>query len=67
MRIYYCYKCGDRTEVPKNTVEQCKCGRVFGSTGKISDLINMRNTLAKTTTIEFSETTFDESVEKMRR
>ena len=65
MRIYYC-QCGTRTEVSANEMKECTCGKVFGTSGKISDYINMRNTLAHTTKIEFSESTVDESVKKMK-
>ena len=61
MRIYYC-TCGARIEVPNNKVEQCKCGKVFGSGAKISDHINMRNTWSGTTKVEFSQTTIDEDI-----
>ena len=63
MRIYYC-KCGTRTEVPKEEVKQCKCGKVFGSGAKISDGINMRNTWSGTTKVEFSQTTIDEDIKQ---
>ena len=43
MRIYYC-QCGIRTEVSKDEVKQCECGKVFGASSKISDYINMRTT-----------------------
>jgi len=62
MRIYYCSKCSRKTEVPKNVVKQCKCGNVFGTTGKVSDHINMRNTWSSQTKVEFSQTTMDEDI-----
>ena len=40
MRIYYC-SCGIRTEVPKGVVKECECGKVFGTSGKISNYINL--------------------------
>ena len=67
MRIYYCSKCGAKTEVSKDTSKQCECGRVLGATGKISDHINMRTTWSGTTEIEFATTTMDKSIEKMNR
>ena len=60
-RIYYC-QCGTRTKIPKGIVKQCECGKVFGTSGKISDYINMRNTMSGTTKVEFSQTTIDEDI-----
>ena len=61
MRIYYC-QCGIRTEVPKGVVKQCECGKVFGTSGKISDQINMRTTWSGQTQVEFSQTTIDQDI-----
>ena len=66
MRIYYCSKCGGRTEVPKNSSKECDCGRVFGGrASKISDHINMRTTWSGQTKIEFNSSTVEESVKSM--
>ena len=67
MRIYYCSKCSRKTEVPKNVVKQCKCGNVFGTTGKVSDHINMRTTLSGTTKMEFTQTTMDADIAERNR
>jgi|TARA_R100000084_G_C4605248_1_gene125253 uncharacterized Zn finger protein len=67
MRIYYCSKCSRKTEVPKNTTKQCKCGKVFGSSSKISDHINMRTTLSGTTKMEFTQTTMDADIAERNR
>ena len=64
MRIYYCHKCGAKTEVPKDISKQCECGRVFGTTGKISDRINMRTTWCGQTKVEFNQTTMDEDIKQ---
>jgi hypothetical protein len=66
MKIYYC-QCGGKIEVLNRVGEKCKCGKLFGKTGKISDYINMRNTLSGTTKMEFNETTMEESAESMRK
>ncbi len=66
MRIYYC-QCGIRTEVPANEIKQCNCGKVFGTTGNISDHINMRKTWSATTAVEFSQTTMDEDIKQRNR
>lgn len=67
MRIYYCSKCSRKTEVPKNVVKQCKCGNVFGTTGKISDHINMRTTWSGQTQVEFTQTTMDADIAERNR
>ena len=61
MRIYYC-QCGQRTEVQTGEAKQCKCGKVFGTSDKSSNYINMRNTLSGTTKIEFNHTSMDEDI-----
>tara|TARA_Y100000593_G_C4288588_1_gene326989 strand:+ start:408 stop:614 length:207 start_codon:yes stop_codon:yes gene_type:complete len=66
MRIYYC-QCGKRTEVQTNEIKECSCGKVFGSSAKISDHINMRTTWSSTTKIEFSESTVDKSIAAMNK
>ena len=63
MRIYYC-QCGMRTEVPTNEIKQCKCGKIFGSTYKASNYINMRTTWSGQTKVEFSQTTIDEDIKQ---
>ena len=62
MRIYYCSKCSRKTEVPKNVDKQCECGNVFGSSGKISNHINMRTTWSGQTKVEFNQTTMDADI-----
>ena len=66
MRIYYC-QCGTKTEVKSGEAKQCDCGKVFGTSGKISDYINMRNTWSGQTQVEFNTTTVDKSIEAMNR
>jgi hypothetical protein len=61
MRIYYC-ECGERTEVSKGEIKQCKCNKVFGSGAKVSDHINMRKTWSGTTRLEFSQTTMEQDI-----
>ena len=61
MRIYFC-QCGEKTEVQTGEAKQCKCGKVFGTSGKISDYINMRNTRSGQTKVEFSQTTIDQDI-----
>ena len=66
MRIYYC-ECGKRTEVLREKIPECECGKVFGVTGKLSDYINMRKTWSGQTKVEFSKTTIDKDIEERNR
>ena len=63
MRIYYC-ECGNRIETIKNVVKQCECGKLFGTTGTVSDHINMRTTWSGQTQVEFNQTTMDEDIKE---
>ena len=64
MRTYFC-GCGNKVDINKGESKECQCGKVFGSTGSISNYINMRKTLSGTTKIEFNESTMDQSIRKM--
>ena len=66
MKIIYC-QCGKKTELQKGEAKQCKCGKVFGVSGDISDYINMRNTWSGQTKVEFSQTTMDEDIAQRNR
>ena len=61
MKIIYC-QCGKKTELQKGEAKQCKCGKVFGTSSKISDHINMRTTWSGQTKVEFSQTTIDQDI-----
>jgi len=61
MRTYYC-DCGSSVEVIPEKLPECKCGKVFGGSGRISDHINMRNTWSGQTKVEFSQTTIDKDI-----
>ena len=68
MRTYYC-KCGEKVEVIKNVVGQCKCGELFG-TGKgfkTSNHVNMRTTWSGQTKVEFNQTTMDKDIADRNR
>ena len=65
MKIYFCI-CGNKVEINKNETKECDCGKVFGSSGSLSDYINMRKTLSGTTKMEFNTVTVDESIERMK-
>ena len=61
MRTYYCI-CGDKSESVPGKITECKCGKVFGITGKVSNHINMRSTWSGQTQVEFSHKTMDEDI-----
>jgi len=61
MKIFYC-ECGEKSEVIKHVVTQCGCGKLFGTSGKVSDHINMRTTWSGQTKVEFSQTTIDKDI-----
>jgi len=61
MRTYYCI-CGDKSESVPGKITECKCGKVFGITGKVSNHINMRSTWSGQTQVEFSQKTMDEDI-----
>ena len=61
MRTYYCI-CGGRVKEVPGKISECKCGKVFGIKGKVSDHINMRNTWSGQTQVEFSQTTMDKDI-----
>ena len=65
MRTFYC-ECGGKAEEISGKPTKCKCGKIFGISGNISDYINMRNTPSGNTKIEFSHQTQEETVKKLR-
>ena len=62
MRTYWCDECEKCADIDIKVSSECKCGKVFGSTGKISNHINMRNTWSGQTKVEFSQTTMDKDI-----
>ena len=61
MKIYYCI-CGNKAEEIPGKITECKCGKIFGVTGKLSDYINMRKTWSGQTKVEFSTTTIEQDI-----
>ena len=61
MRTYYCI-CGGKAEEIPGKISKCKCGKVFGIKGKVSNHINMRTTWSGQTQVEFSQTTMDADI-----
>jgi hypothetical protein len=66
MRTYYCI-CGGRVKEVPGKISECKCGKVFGIKGKVSDHINMRNTWSGQTKVEFSQTTMEKDIADRNR
>ena len=64
---YYCEDCKKCVDFERNVAPVCKCGRLFGVKGNISDYINMRKTWSGQTKVEFSQTTIDEDIKQMNR
>ena len=62
MRTYWCEICEECVDVDMKVSSECKCGKVFGVSGNISDHINMRNTWSGQTKVEFSQTTIDKDI-----
>ena len=61
---YYCEDCKKCVDFERHTAPVCKCGRLFGAKGNISDYINMRKTWSGQTKVEFSQTTIDEDIKQ---
>ena len=62
MRTYWCDDCKKCVDINIKKLPECKCGKVFGVSGNISDYINMRTTWSGQTKVEFSQTTIDEDI-----
>ena len=62
MRTYWCNDCEKTVDVDMKVSSECKCCKVFGVSGNISDHINMRNTWSGQTKVEFSQTTIDKDI-----
>ena len=67
MRTYYCEDCEKCVDIDMKKLPECKCGKIFGVSGNISDYINMRNTWSGQTKVEFSQTTMDEDIAQRNR
>ena len=65
MRTYWCNDCEKCVDVDMEKSPECKCGKVFGTQGNISDYINMRTTWSGQTKMEFNTRTIGSSIEKM--
>ena len=43
-KTYWCDTCKECITFKKKDLPECKCGKIFGVSGSISDYINMRKT-----------------------
>ena len=59
---YYCDECKKCVDFERHATPLCKCGKLFGVKGNISDYINMRKTWSGQTKVEFSTTTIDQDI-----
>ena len=64
MITYFC-DCGGKVTTEKEKPKKCDCGKVFGGGSSHLDYINMNKTWSRTTKVEFSTTTMDESIRKI--
>ena len=65
-KTYWCGKCDKCVTFDKKEMPKCKCGKIFGVSGNISNYINMRKTPSGTTKIEFSEISAEESYKRLK-
>ena len=60
--IFYCHRCGERGEFENKKDMHCDCGHYIKDHDRAKNHVNMRNTWAKTTQVELSETTIDQDI-----
>ena len=61
-KTFYCESCKKTITFDKKEFPECKCGKVFGVSGNLSNYINMRKTWSGQTKVEFSQTTIDQDI-----
>ena len=61
-KTFYCESCKKCITFDMKELSKCKCGKIFGITGNISDYINMRKTWSGQTKVEFSQTTIGQDI-----
>ena len=64
--IFYCHKCNTRVECETKAEMKCDCGHYVKKRNNAKDHVNMHTTWSGTTQVEFSETTIEDSIAKMR-
>ena len=67
MIIFFCHKCGKKTECETKAQMQCDCGHYINKHSNAKDHVNMRTTWSGTTQVEFSSTTIEEDIESRNR
>ena len=63
--VFFCHRCNTKIECETKAEMKCDCGYYVKNHDNVKNYVNMRNTWAKTTKVEFNETTIDESIKRM--
>tara|TARA_Y100001963_G_C6646108_1_gene383386 strand:+ start:157 stop:366 length:210 start_codon:yes stop_codon:yes gene_type:complete len=65
--IFYCHRCNNKIECETKAQMKCDCGHYVKDHENTKNHVNMRNTWAKTSKIELSETTIDRDIAERNR
>ena len=60
--LFICNKCNSKVECETKAEMVCDCGHYIKDHDDTRNHVNMRNTWAKTSQVEFSETTIDQDI-----
>ena len=60
--IFYCHRCNTKVECETKAQMKCDCGNYVKDHEDVRNHVNMRNTWAKTTQVELSETTIGQDI-----
>ena len=60
--IFYCHRCDNKIECETKAQMKCDCGHYVKDHDNTKNHVNMRNTWAKTTQVELSQTTIDQDI-----
>ena len=60
--LYFCHRCNTKVECETKADMICECGYYAKDHDDTRNHVNMRNTWAKTTKVEFSSTTMDQDI-----
>ena len=60
--IFYCHRCNKKVECETKAEMACDCGYYVKDHDNTKNHVNMRNTWAKTSKIELSETTVEKDI-----
>ena len=62
MIIFYCHKCGEKSEFEKKADMKCDCGHYVKDHDDTRNYVNMRTTLSGTTQMDFREVTMEQDI-----